>query len=103
MSNDPGIVTSTAGVTRAPTIEMLITSPEMPDKGEGLLPYYIRKVFGRSWKTSALGWLSIVVGLVPLIPDAPTWLTKTAAAITTLLIGTGLMASKQTGVSGEAK
>lgn len=70
--------------------------PLLPPEG-GLVGAWMRKVFGSSWKTSAVGLLAVLSAALPLVPDFdPRW----AQATLSLITGLGLMLSKDGNVTG---
>ncbi len=78
----------------------IVTRYEPAYDDGGLLGRGMTRLFGRSWKTGALGFLTFALGIAPLVPGLPSWVTQTSAALLPLVVGGGLMVAKDGTVSG---
>ncbi len=67
---------------------------------DGLLDAGMTKLFGRSWRTGAIGLLGIGAAVIPMIPGLPPGLHDAAAALAQVLPNLGLMLAKDARVSG---
>lgn len=79
-----------------------IDTDDKPMRGEGLLPFYIRRMFGRSWRTSMTGWGILLLSVGEQLADGG--LPKTGADWIKLAvkaaIGIGFMGAKDKNVTG---
>ncbi len=71
-----------------------------PEDEEGLIGGGLRKLFGRSWKTTVTGLITIACGVVPLVPGVPDNIAKIAAVLLPIVAGGGLLVAKDGNVSG---
>lgn len=75
---------------------------------DGLIPKALAKLLGRSWKTSAAGYVSIVCGLIAGFSVAspgvlPDQVVAAATVIGPIVAGMGLRMSKDRDVTGVEK
>ncbi len=82
-------------MSEGPAVPPIEIAP--PPDDEGIIARALRKVLGRSWKTSVLGFCALLSGVIPLVPNVdPKW----AQVVLAVLTGAGLMFSKDGDVSG---
>lgn len=82
-----------------------IDKDEKPDDG-GVIGRALTRIFGRSYRTSIIGALSVTAGGIvavgTAVPDVlPLRLVAIAAALAPILGGAGLMIAKDSRVSGK--
>lgn len=73
------------------------------DDSDGALDRAMRRIFGRSWRTSCLGVGSLLCALAPFVPGLPPALVAFAQQAQPLLLGGGLLVAKDGKVSGKPK
>jgi hypothetical protein len=69
----------------------------------GLLDFYLTRIFGRSWRTTLLGIAGVFCGVVPLVPAFPESWQEIAKGLAPILTSAGLMLAKDGRVSGLPK
>jgi hypothetical protein len=75
------------------------TTQELMNRG-GLLNRKMTWLLGRSWRTTLLGIITTVCGVVVVIPGLPAPLVDVCKAVLPITSGSGLMLAKDFRVSG---
>lgn len=70
---------------------------------DGIVDGVMAKIFGKSWKTTVAGLLTLACGVAPLIPNLPPVVHDICRVSLPILTGGGLMLSKDHNVSGGKK
>lgn len=81
-----------------PTVSQRVSPP--PPGPDGLLDRSMTWLFGRSWRTGAIGVLGIAASIVPMIPGLPPDVHAIAITIAPMIPNIGLMLAKDSRVSG---
>lgn len=76
--------------------------PTSSYKPDGLIDEKMARIFGHSWRTSCLGLLALVAQVIPMLPFSPV-VQHAAAQLAPLLLGGGLLLSKDARVSSLPK
>ncbi len=67
---------------------------------QGLIPAFLFKLLGPSYRTSLLGYLVIASTIIPMIPAAPPWLVELARGLAGGAAGLGFVFAKDKSVTG---